>query len=413
MTTVSYIAKDERGEEIIGQKSGSSMDEIIAELHGQGLAILHVSEDRGGVHGGWRERLKAGMLGTAKTRDLALFSRQFATILEAGIPLNRGLRGLATDSTNRILGRAVGDIADRIEKGESLSDAMEAHPEAFNKMYLSMIRAGEQAGTLDQMIEQVAVYLEKVDTIKTKVRGAMSYPVFTLGFAILAVLFLLLKIVPTFAEIYADMNQQLPALTRSIIAVSNAITSNFLMAVMVTVTVTAGFIFWGQTQSGRYLRDRMVLRLPVFGPIVRKAVMSRFARTFGVLLKSGLPILESLTLVGAASGNLVVSRALDKVKEQIGSGKEITQSFRNTGKFPEMVLQLMATGEESGEMDGMLIKASDFYDRQVEASVNGIASLIEPLMIVIVGALIGVIVVSVFLPVFYLGDAVMKGGFNL
>ena len=413
MTTYTYIAKDHQGEEIVGLKSGGSIDEVIGELHGQGLSILHIAEGQSSAAGGWRERLKASLLGTARTRDLALFSRQFATVLEAGIPLNRGLRGLASDSSSRVIGRAVEDIADRIERGQSLSEAMAAHPEAFNQMYLSLIRAGEQAGTLDQMVEQLATYLEKVDTIKTKVRAAMSYPIFTLSFAVLAVLFLLLKVVPTFTDIYADMNQQLPALTRGVIAVSKAVTSHALLVFAAVGALLALLIFWGQTRSGRYVRDLLVLRMPVFGSIVRKAVMSRLARTFGVLLKSGLPILESLTLVGAASGNVVVAAAVDRAKQQIGTGRSITQSFRSTGRFPEMILQLMSTGEESGEMDAMLIKASDFYDRQVEASVNGIASLIEPLMIVIVGALIGIIVISVFLPVFYLGDAIMKGGFNL
>jgi type IV pilus assembly protein PilC len=280
-------------------------------------------------------------------------------------------------------------------------------------MYLSMIRAGERAGTLDDIVEQLAVYLEKVDAIKTKVRSAMSYPVFTLVFAFVAVIFLLVKIVPTFSQIYGDLGQELPTLTLWVLGASNAIRNNALVSLIVALLIILGLLIWGRTPGGRYLRDSFYLRMPIFGPIVRKSVMSRFARTFGILLKSGLPILDGLQLVGAAAGNVVIARAVEAVKAKVAAGGTITRSFRETGKFPEMVLQLMSTGEESGELDEMLIKASDFYDRQVEASVHGIASLVEPVMIVLVGGLIGLIVVSMFLPIFHLGEAVMRGGYNM
>jgi type IV pilus assembly protein PilC len=316
---------------------------------------------------------------------------------------------LAWDTSNRGLSRAVADVALRIERGESLSESMGAHPRAFNKMYVSMVRAGERAGTLDRILEELAVYLEKVDAIKTKVRAAVSYPVFVLIFAAVASLF---QIVPTFEGIYADMGQELPGLTRGIIAVSTAIRDNVLVSVGLMAVAVVGVVLWSHTPSGRYMLHMFMLRMPIFGPIIRKAVMSRFSRTLGILLSSGLPILDSLELVKGAAGNAVVARALDQVKARVASGQEITVACRATGKFPEMVLQLMSTGEESGEMDAMLLKASDFYDRQVEAAVHGLTSLIEPLLIVLVGAMIGVIVVSMFLPIFYLGDAIMKGGYN-
>jgi type IV pilus assembly protein PilC len=279
-------------------------------------------------------------------------------------------------------------------------------------MHVSMIRAGERAGTLDQIVEQMATYLEKVDAIKSKVRAALSYPVFVMIFSIVVTLFLLLKIVPTFADIYADLGQQLPALTLLIITASNVIRSNIVYSIVLAGLVVAALGLAIRTRPGRYALDSFLMNMPIFGPIVRKAVMSRFARTFGILLESGLPILEGLELVRGAVGNAVVSRAIDQAKRDIASGRGITESFRATGKFPEMVLQLMATGEEAGDLDSMLLKASDFYDRQVEATVHGLSSLIEPLMIVLVGALIGVIVVSMFLPIFYLGDAIMRGGYS-
>jgi type IV pilus assembly protein PilC len=413
MPNFAYVAKSRTGEEQSGFLAGSNIDDVVRNLHDRGLVVLHVAEDRASERSlPWYVRFASASIGTTGTRDLALFTRQLSTVLEAGIPLVRGLRGLAADSSSKLLRRALGDIASRIEQGEGLSDAMAAHPESFNRMYVSMIRAGERAGTLDQILDQLATYLEKVDAIKTKVRSAMAYPVFVLIFATIASLFLLLKIVPTFQGIYADLGQELPTVTRWVIAASDAIRANAFLSIGLVATILILLMIGARTPSGRYAYDTFLIRMPVFGPIIRKAIMSRFARTFGILLRSGLPLLDALELSRSAAGNAVVARAVDQVKQKVGAGQGITTAFRSTGKFPEMVLQLMSTGEESGEMDAMLLKASDFYDRQVEASVHGLTSLIEPVMIVLVGGMIGVIVVSMFLPIFYLGDAVMKGGYN-
>ena len=413
MANFAYVAKTRTGDEVSGFIDGVNLDDVVGRLHSQGLIVLHVTEDRtGGSRTTLSQRLASMMKGTVGTRDLALFTRQLATVLQAGIPLVRGLRGLAADMQSRTLCAAVDDVATRIERGEGLSEAMSAHPEAFNKMYISMIRAGERAGTLDDILEDLATYLEKIDAIKTKVRSAMSYPVFVLIFAIFATIFMLFKIVPTFAEIYKDLGQELPGLTKVVIAASDAIRHNAVLAILIVLSIVLLSVMWGRTRGGRYALDSMVIRVPIFGPIVRKAVMSRFARTLGILIRSGLPILDAMELVKGASGNAYVSGAIEEAKERISAGQGITGAFRSTGKFPEMVLQLMSTGEESGDMDSMLIKASEFYDRQVEATVHGITSLIEPVMVVLVGGLIGIVVVAMFLPIFHMGEAVMKGGFN-
>jgi type IV pilus assembly protein PilC len=275
-----------------------------------------------------------------------------------------------------------------------------------------MVRAGERSGTLDQIVDQLAIYLEKVDAVKTKVRAALAYPVFVLAFALLVMLFLLLKIVPTFEHIYRDFAQQLPALTRLVVSLSNVVRNHLFLSIAGAISLVVFVLVALRTREGRHAVDGFLLRVPIFGPIVRKAVMSRVSRTFGILLKSGLPILEGLDLVAGSAGNSVVARAVQDVRRKVAGGRGITESFRSTGKFPEMVLQLMATGEESGDLDSMLIKSSDFYDRQVEASVHSLTSLIEPLMIILVGGMIGTIIVSMFLPIFHLGDAIMRGGYN-
>jgi type IV pilus assembly protein PilC len=414
MAEFAYVAKTMTGEEQSGFLTGTTADEVVGHLHARGMVVLYVTEHKARAHGfvaGFRS-FASKPIGHVGTRDIALFTRQFATVLAAGIPLVRALRGLAADTGSRTLSKAILDIATRIERGEAVSEAMAAHPEAFNSMYVSMIRAGERAGTLDDILEHLAVYLEKIDAIKTKVRSAMSYPVFVLCFAVVATLFLLLKIVPTFEKIYADFGQKLPGMTLLILNISNAIRSHAFLSLGIAVLVIVGLMLLGRTKPGRYAFDTFMIKMWIFGPIVRKAVMSRFARTFGILLKSGLPMLEGLELVRGATGNAVVSKAVADARAKIAAGQGITQAFRSTRKFPEMVLQLMATGEESGEMDSMLLKASDFYDRQVEAAVHGLTSLIEPLLVVLVGAMIGVIVVAMFLPIFYLGDTILKGGYN-
>ncbi|MFB3909585.1 MAG: type II secretion system F family protein [Candidatus Eisenbacteria bacterium] len=414
MPSFSYVAKSGRGDERSGMLAAATIDEAVQVLHDQGLMVVNVREARGASSArSFLDKMAHTNVGSISVRALALFTRQFATVLEAGIPLARGLRGLAADASGRVMRRAIGDVAARIEGGSSISDAMAAQPGIFNKMYLSLVRAGERAGTLDAMLDQLAVYLEKTDAIRTKVRSAMAYPVFVLVFVVLAGIFLLLKVVPAFDDIYTQLGQQLPALTRAVVAASAAIRANVLASIVITLAVILTLYMVTRTRSGRYAKDLFLIRMPLFGPIIRKAVMSRFARTFGVLTRSGLPILEALELVKGAAGNEVVSKGIDDAKRSIEQGHGVTASFRATGKFPEMVLQMMATGEESGQMDAMLLKVSDFYDREVEAAVEGLASLIEPAMIVIVGALIGIIVVAMFLPIFYMGDAIMKGGANM
>ena len=414
MPDYAYLAKDSAGSEVSGTLMGNDLEHVVDSLHRRGLVVLDVAEKSSGW-AGWEAAKKwatqpVGASGIP-TRDLALFTRQLSTLFEAGIPLVRGLRGLSADETNRRLSKVVAMVSETVEQGSNLADAMAQHPRVFNHMYVSMIRAGENAGTLDEILDELAIYLEKMDAIKTKVRSAMSYPMFTLFFAIGVTLFLLFKIVPTFEEIYAGLGAQLPYMTRVVVGISRAIRENALISFAVVFGVMAIYIIWMRTPSGRYARDLFMIRMPIFGPIIRKAVVSRLTRTLGILMRSGLPVLDALDLVKGATGNEVLARAIDQAKGQVAKGEEITVAFRATGKLPEMTLQMMATGEESGQLDAMLIKTSDFYDRQVEAAVQGITALIEPLLIVLVGVIVGIVVVTMFLPIFYLGDAIMKGAY--
>jgi type IV pilus assembly protein PilC len=283
-----YIAKDRSGAELSGIVNGPSADSAIEELHKRGLVVLHVTEDRTGKGDAipWYKKDLSLFPSTTGTRDLALFTRQLATLFEAGIPLVRGLRGLSADETNKMLSRTVKNIAERVEQGSNLSDAMAMHPRTFNTLYVSMVRAGEGSGTLEEILEHLAVYLEKMDALKTKIRSAMSYPVFVLFTAVTITLFLLLKIVPTFEQIYADLDAELPLPTRVVLWFSKLIQNNILMTAGIVMLLIAAIMLWRRTKPGRYGWDNMMLHTPVFGPIIRKVAISRFTRTFGILLKS-------------------------------------------------------------------------------------------------------------------------------
>lgn len=411
-----FVAKDRSGSEERGYVDGSSPNEAISALHARGLVVINLAKSSAS-RTDRRNPLQAFMqMEVIPTRigvrDIALFTRQLATMVAAGIPLVRGLRGLAADSPNAGLRKITAQMADTIDTGEQLSTAMAEHPRAFSNLAVSMVKAGEAAGTLDQILDQLAIYLEKVDAIQNKVKAAMSYPVFVIIFAIAAFLFMLLKIVPTFKEIYAGLGAELPAPTRAVLYVSDWLRGHAPLALAVALVLGLLLFLWKRSPNGRYWFDRWLVTMPVFGPIFRNAVVSRFARTFGVLMSSGLPVLQAIDHARDAAQNAYLASGITKARRDIEQGGEITNSFRQHKVLPEVVLQLMGTGEETGQLTAMLLKASDFYDRQVEAAVAGLTALIEPLLIIFVGLIVGIIVVTMFLPIFYLGDAVFWSEFK-
>jgi type IV pilus assembly protein PilC len=272
--------------------------------------------------------------------------------------------------------------------------------------------ASTQLTTPEPDTHALATYLEKTDSVRTKVRAALSYPVFVLVFSIAAACLLLLKIVPTFGQIYADMGQKLPALTQGVLDASSFLRSNILVGAALIGLPAGSFVVFSRTRRGKRLLDGMLLRVPIFGPIVRKSVMSRVCRTLGLLVHSGVPILDALTMVRDTCGNLAVAESVEAAGARIAAGGGLASSFRAARGFPEMVLQLISTGEESGSLDSMVSKGADFYERQVDAAVQSITTLIEPVLIVVVGGMIGTVVLAMFLPIFHMGEAVLRGGFG-
>jgi type IV pilus assembly protein PilC len=408
MPLFEYVVKDLSGEESAGVETAPTVDTMVETLHRRGLIVLSIEERSETTGGGFKLQLSAlplAALGGVSVRTLALFTRQLSTMLQAGLPLVRGLTSLTRDEKSKYFRRVLEDVTTALQNGASFSEALCRHPRVFNELYTSMVRAGERSGRLDMVLDQLGEYLEKADAVRTKVKSAMAYPGFVGLFSVGAIAFLLLKVIPTFSQIYANFHSQLPAPTMFVLNISEWARAHMLITFAILVLGGVGFTMWKRTERGAYLFDAFVLRLPIFGPLTLKASMSRFTRTLSALLSSGLPMLEALQLVQGACGNRVVARAVAAARIRISTGQDLGESFAVEKVIPQMVLQLMTTGQETGALDDMLARAAHFCDVQVDAGVAGLSSLLEPVMIVTMGGLVGGLVITMFLPVFNMGKA--------
>ncbi len=353
----------------------------------------------------WNALNKKG--GKVTTKDVVIFSRQFSTMINAGLPILQGLNIVAEQAENPDFRVVMGKIRDDISNGIPLSDAMNKHPKAFNTLYVNMVKAGEQGGILDIIFERLSEYMEKAEGVTRKVKSAMMYPMVVMFVAVLVVVFLMIKVVPTFAEVFSSMGAKLPLPTLMVMGLSNFLSSwkaflllAFLIIFFVLLTL------YRKTATGAYNWDKFILKLPVFGVLAQKAAVAKFARTFGTLIKSGVPIMDALETVGKTSGNLVVERALQRARDSVREGKTLTQPLKDSTVFPPMVTQMINVGEETGALDTMLGKIADFYEEEVDSAVEGLTSIIEPILIVFLGLTFGFIVVAMFMPMFELGNIV-------
>ena len=406
MAKYKYIAKDTMGIETTSVIHAESAEAAVDYLHRDGLVVLSLREMKESV----TTRLGSKTLFGAHipTASVALFTKQLASMLHAGLPLIRALYGLAREEQHATFGNILVSVASDIESGEALSAAMAKHPAAFPRLYVSMIRSGEHSGTLDTIMDHLVRYMHRTEGIKRKVKAALSYPVFVVSFAIIAFIVLLVKVVPMMSRIYEKLGAELPGPTRVVLAVSDFASSYFWIIALVLLAVVIILRLMTRVPTGKLMIDSAKLRVPIFGKILEKVVVAKFLRTLGVLVVSGLPILEALELSGGSSGNEVIERAAGKIAFLVSKGSSLSAGFHATGTFPETVVQMVSTGEETGRLGDMLSSISDHYDEQVESSIEGLASVIEPLMIVLVGGLIAVMLVAMFLPVFHLGGAVRQ-----
>src|SRR5438093_8465938 len=408
MITFAYQARDASGRIVSGIQDALNEDNAVTSLMSRGLMVLSLQKKA--VAG--RSRKKTW---TVKETDLVLFTRQLATMIDAGISLVQGLTALydqCDPKRQRSLRHVVSDVTTRVQGGETFHEAISKHPRVFNRLFTSMVRAGETGGLLAEILDRLAGFLEASARLRKKIKSAMTYPVIVVCIAFAITTFLIVRVVPIFGEIFADFGPKLPAPTQFLIDVSNFVRGEwyFLLAGM------AGAIFgvraFLHSTRGKQLWDRWKLKLPVFGPLVHKICMSRFARTFAQLIRSGVPILEVLDIVGGSSGNHVVETSIKEVGADVEKGDNLSVSLSRKSIFPPMLLLMVAAGEATGKIDTMLEKMADFWDEEIEAMLDALTSLIEPLLIVFLGVIVGGIVIAMFLPIFKLNEVVSQNKSN-
>jgi type IV pilus assembly protein PilC len=396
MALYTYRALDKQGEIIQDKLEGSGEMAVAHELRQQGLLVIDVKEQSVGQ----KDILEP--FKRIKLADLVVFSRQLATMINAGLPIVRALYVLSEQTQNPKLKDVVVAVRKDVEASSSLSQVLEKQPEVFSRLYVEMVKAGEIGGILDGVLLRMADQLERDQDLRRKIRSAMTYPIVVLVFAILAASFMLIFIVPVFAGLFQDLGGTLPLPTRITMTISDILTSIFGVFVYAGMALAVVmFLRWKKSENGRKVWGRAVLRIPAkIGDVVKKATLARFARTFATLSAAGVPILQAIEITATSSGNWVVEKALLKSKDAIREGIPIYKPLEEEPVFPPMVTRMIAVGEESGDIDGMLTKIAEFYESEVDAAVKALTSIIEPLMVVVVGSIVGAIVISMYLPMF-------------
>jgi type IV pilus assembly protein PilC len=341
-----------------------------------------------------------------KTKDLILFTRQLSTMIDAGLPLIQGVEILANQEPNKTFQKILNQIKTDVEAGSTFADALKKHPKVFDNLYTNLVAAGELGGVLDIVLQRLAAYIEKNERLKRKVKGALVYPSTILVIAVVVVLVMLVFVIPVFQEMFSSLGGQLPALTQGVVDLSAFLRRNFLF--LIGAAVAVGFVFSRvkATDKGEYFFDKLFLKLPVFGLLLRKVAVARFSRTLGTMISSGVPILDGLDIVAKTSGNRIVQEAIMITKASISEGKTIAEPLSKSGVFPSMVCQMVAVGESTGALDSMLIKIADFYDEEVDAAVDSLTSLIEPMMMIFLGGTVGTMLAAMYLPIFKMAGAI-------
>jgi len=393
MPYFNYTIRDANGQTRSGKVEAPNAEELKKRLQSEGLQVLEVTEDRKAP------RVPAGGYGRVKLTDLAIFARQFSTMLDAGVSLIRCLDVLQAQTNNARLRKILMDLSARVESGESLSRSMARHPKAFSQLIIGLIRAGEVGGVLEESLQRIAGFLEKDVELRRKIRSALTYPVIVLLAAIGIVIFLVSWLVPQFASLFKELGiKEMPAPTQFLIDLSALFTQRWYVVIIAVVAILIAYKLFVSTRVGRRVADRVKLRVPVFGPLHHKIVMARFSRTMGTLLASGVPILQAMETVAGVVGNAVVSDAVIESRARIREGEKIADPLQRSKMFPPMVVHMVSVGEESGSLDHMLNKIADFYENEVEMTIASLTAAIEPVMIVLLGFIVGFIVISMFLP---------------
>src|SRR5215210_5277799 len=410
MSTFAFRAVDLAGIPSRGEVDAESKSQVTEQLRDRGLIVLDVSEK----NEAFRLEQVFDRFRGIKARDMAIFSRQFATLIDSGMPMLRSLHTLEDQTEDERLRDAITGVRQDVEAGASLADAMERRPQIFDPMFRAMVRSGESSGRLDEALERVAFQLEKLDALRRQIRSAMMYPAFVFTLAIVVLLVVVAFIVPVFAGVFKEIasdsgeSAQLPLLTRITMGFSHIVTGYWFLWIPLLVGGAIGFSQWKKTEWGRPQWDALKIRIPAhIGDVIQKAALARWSRTFAGTVASGVPILQSIKITGQTSGNALIEQSMDDVYDSVRAGGTIAHPIeKNVGLFPPMVGHMISVGEETGQLEQMLSKIADFYEAEVDAKIKALTSLLEPLMIVFVGGMVGVIVIAMYLPIFSLYDKI-------
>ena len=414
MAIFNYLTKDSEGKRKEGEIRADSLDTAIQKLSANGQMVISLKEvdDTFDFLGPFIDEIQLS-IEKAKNRiplsNIVFFTRQLATMFSAGLTLERAIQSLGAEEKHRKFKKILNTVSDNIRKGLNLSESLSRHPGVFNTLFVAMVKAGEVSGNLNEILEQLSSYLENLDDTRRKVKSAMNYPIFMILFLIGMLMVMLLVIIPKFSQVYSQLGAGLPAATRQMIDFSTWFGNNVGFLGFVTFTVISIIWLISKTQKGGYALDSFILKIPVFGTLTEQSILNKFCKTFGILIGAGVPVLETTALLRKVVDNKVYERAIDNASDLIRDGYNISTALRRTEVFPSILLQLASTGEDTGELDDLLDRAADYYQKQVDALVERMTTLIEPLLILLVGAVIALMVVLTYLPVFHLGSALQSG----
>ena len=396
MPAFTYTARNAAGELKTATVEAANAQDVVAQLRRQRMTVVKVDENAK------PKKISGGI----KMRDIVIFTRQFSTMINAGLPLVQALDILAKQTENKVLAAATRDIVFDVESGHTVADALAKHPKAFSELYVNMVAAGEAGGILDTILMRLATFMEKNDALVRKVKGAMIYPGVIMSVAVIAISVLLIFVIPVFQNMFAGVGMALPLPTRVVIAASNFLRGYWWAVLAAGVGGSFMFKRYYASSSGKLVIDRLMLRIPVLGDVLRKSAVSRFTRTLGTLISSGVSILDGLEITAKTAGNRVIQDAIMQSRASIAGGDTIAAPLQKSQVFPPMVISMIAVGEQTGGLDEMLSKIADFYDEEVDAAVSNLLSLLEPIMIVFLGVVVGGMVVAMYLPIFDMINAV-------
>tara|TARA_Y100000996_G_scaffold194743_1_gene152643 strand:+ start:4195 stop:5439 length:1245 start_codon:yes stop_codon:yes gene_type:complete len=410
MPLFEYIVRNEEGKRLEGSIEAKTLNEANENLLKKKYTIVKLSEKEVVFDflGPFLDRLSLEvekMKNKIPLTTLVFFTRQLSTMFSAGLTLEKSIFFLSQEEKHKKFKKILGNMDKNIKRGMLLSDTLERNPGVFSNLFISMVRAGEVSGKLSETLEELALYLESVEETQRKVKSAMYYPVFIIGFLVLTLFLTFTFLIPSFSSVYDSLGSELPYYTVLMVSIGEWLQNNIFSVLFLSFISIGSVWLLFLTDTGKLLKDRFLLRVPIFGKIIKDNILSKFSKTFGILVNAGVPVIDTFDLVKKVVDNRVYELAIADSKQSIENGLNISQALKNTGEFPSVMIQLLSTGEETGEIDTLALKASEFYTKQVNASVDRLTSIIEPALIILVGGVIGVIIIATYLPIFHFGNA--------